>query len=149
MHHETQTFFFCHFPNFKCEFFFSRLLTDVVLLEKRECFKCSKMRLSPDTNFLLSYKGYCLFEQREIGAMSSCLHYRNEGTEPGGSPSSLRSRGPWVTGKTRPENGKRRLRFYTLTTRPRSYIYHLLNATNRFQLDLGSVLKFRWNKQRH
>ena len=42
------------------------------------------MRLSPDTNFLLSYKGYCLFEQRGIGAISSCLHYRNEGTQGGG-----------------------------------------------------------------
>ena len=39
------------------------------------------MRPPPNTNFLLSYKGYCLFEQREIGAISSCLHYRNEGTE--------------------------------------------------------------------
>ena len=47
------------------------------------------MRLSPDTNFLLSYKGYCLFEQREIGAISSCLHYRNEGTERGGEETSF------------------------------------------------------------
>ena len=49
--------------------------------KKGEHFKNPKMRLPPNTNFLLSYKGYCLFEQREIGAISSCLHYRNEGTE--------------------------------------------------------------------
>lgn len=47
------------------------------------------MRLPPNTNFLLSYKGYCLFEQREIGAISSCLHYRNEGTEGGGEGTLL------------------------------------------------------------
>lgn len=45
----------------------------------RKSYKHPNMRLSPYTNFLLSYEGYCLFEQRGIGAISSCLHYENEG----------------------------------------------------------------------
>lgn len=74
----------CCFLDFECGFFFLRLLLYFVLLEKRKSFKHPKMRLSPDPNFLLSYKGYCLFEQRGMGALSSCLHDRNEGTEGGG-----------------------------------------------------------------
>lgn len=74
------------------------------------------MRLSPDPNFLLSYKGYCLFEQRGMGALSSCLHDRNEGTEGGGERAfTIKEAGTWIIADRQALDGKGALDFLILS----------------------------------